>query len=267
MTTSIDFSKKAFILVTGASRGIGQTIAVEISRHLTQDSIIILVARSESGLKETKTQIQEIDKSLTVLTYVADLSKPNIEEYNGIFKNILNTIDQTDLHFGIIFHNAGLVGSIIQTTDLTDLTVWREYYDLNLFSVALLNSAFIKNLQSVIPQLMSVNITSLCGRAPFTNMAMYGSAKAARELFFKVLAMEEPNIIVLNYSPGPVDTDMFDNIIEGAQSAEVKLNFKTVKETSILTTVQTVNKMLGIIEKGDFKSGDTVDYFDRPNLE
>lgn len=266
MTTSINFSKKSLIIITGASRGIGQTIAIEISRHLTQDSIIVLLARSEGGLKETKSQIQEIDKSLTILTYITDLSKPNIEEYNNIFNNLLSTIDQNDIHFGIIFHNAGHVGTLKQTTDLTDLTVWREYFDLNMFSVILLNSAFIKNLISVVPQLMSVNITSLVGRSPFSNMAMYGSGKAARDLFFKVLSVEEPNIIVLNYSPGPVDTEMFNSIIETAQSDEVKQTFKTVKDTSVLTTVQTVTKMLKLIEKGDFKSGDTVDYFDIPDV-
>lgn len=266
MTTSVDFSKKSLILITGASKGIGRTIAIEISRHLAQDSVIVLLARSEVGLKETKLQIQEIDKSLSVLTYIIDLSKPDIEEYNSIFKNILSSIDQNDIHFGIIFHNAGHVGTLKQTTDLIDLDLWRKYYDLNMFSVILLNSVFKNNLQSVVPQLMIVNITSLCGRSPFVNMAMYGSAKAARDLIFKVLSLEEPNIIVLSYSPGPVDTDMFESIIEDAQSEEVKQNFKAMRETGILTPVQTVNKMLSIIEKGDFKSGDTVDYFDKPDL-
>lgn len=266
MTTSIDFSKKSLIIITGASRGIGQTIAVEVSRHLTQDSIIVLLARSGDGLKETKSQIQEIDKSLTVLTYITDLSKPSNEEYNNVFKNILETIDQNDMHFGIIFHNAGHIGALKQTTDLTDLTLWREYFELNMFSVVSLNSAFVKNFKTVVPQLMCVNITSLVGRSPFKNMAMYGSGKAAREIFFKVLAIEEPNIIVLNYSPGPVDTEMFNSIIETAQSDEVKQTFKTVKDNNILTSVQTVSKMIKLIEKGDFKSGDIIDYFDKPDL-
>lgn len=267
MNTSIDFSKKSLILITGASRGIGQTIAVEISKHLTQDSILILLARSENGLKETKFQIQEIDKSLTVLTYKTDLSKPNTEEYTGIFKDLLANIDQNDIHFGVIFHNAGHIGILKQTIDLVDLNSWKEYYDLNMFSVVLLNSAFIKNLQSVIPQLMAVNITSLLGRSPLSNMGMYGSAKASRDLFFKVLAVEEPKLIVLNYSPGPVDTAMFNSIIEDAQSEEVRQNFKSVKDTQVLTTIQTVNKMINIIEKGLFKSGDIIDYFDKLDLK
>ncbi|KAJ8946791.1 hypothetical protein NQ314_008774 [Rhamnusium bicolor] len=204
-----------------------------------------------------------VDKSITVQTYALDLLKPEAIEFNNIFEKILASVDTAGIEFGLIFHNAGHIGTLKQTTDLTDLKAWREYYDLNLFSVSLLNSVFIKQIRPIAPQLVVVNITSLCGRSPTVNLAMYGSGKAARELFFKVLAIEEPKIIVLNYSPGPVDTDMFDSIINEAQSEVLKKSFKEVKETTVLTTEQTVNKMLEILENGDFKTGDTVDYYDR----
>ena len=40
-------------------------------------------------------------------------------------------------------------------------------------------------------------------------MGHYCSVKAAREMLFKVLALENPdNMKVLNYAPGPIDTEM-----------------------------------------------------------
>ncbi|RZC43338.1 sepiapterin reductase [Asbolus verrucosus] len=246
-----------------STEGIGRAIALEISRNLNQNSIIILLARSESGLEQTKNLIQEVDKSLTVITHDVDLARADRKTYEKIFDEVTTSVDTSGIEFGIIFHNAGSIGDVKQTLDLSDVRLWRDYFDLNLFSVAALNAVFLQKLRPIAPQLVVVNITSLCGRTPFKNLAMYGSGKAARELFFKVLAVEEPNIIVFNYSPGPVDTDMFNNIIENAQSAEVQDSFKKVKETSILTTEQTVGKLIAILEKGDFKSGDTVDYYDR----
>ncbi|XP_018576556.1 sepiapterin reductase [Anoplophora glabripennis] len=263
MACSVNFSKKSIIFITGASKGIGRTIAVELSRHLDQNSVFILIARSEKGLDETKTQILMVDKSITVQTYVLDLSKPDINDYNKLFQNILSSVDTSGIEFGLIFHNAGHVGTLKQTADLTDLTTWHEYYDLNLFSAVLLNSVFVKQIRPIAPQLVVVNITSLCGRSPTLNLSMYGSGKAARELFFKVLALEEPKIIVLNYSPGPVETDMFETIITDAQSEVLKKSFREVKESTVLTTEQTVSKLLDILEKGDFKTGDTIDYYDR----
>ncbi|KAJ8959112.1 hypothetical protein NQ318_022369 [Aromia moschata] len=241
MACRVDFNKKSIVFITGASKGIGRTIAVELSRNLDQNSIFVLIARSETGLEETKSQILEVDKSITVQTYVMDLSKSDLDDYNRVFDKVLSSVDTAGIEFGLIFHNAGHVGTLKQTTDLTDLKAWREYYDLNLFSVALLNNAFIKHVRPIAPQLLVVNITSLCGRSPTVNLAMYGSAKAARELFFKVLAVEEPKVIVLNYSPGPVDTEMFESIIKDAQSEVLKKSFEEVKKSTVLTTTQTIH--------------------------
>ncbi|XP_030768042.1 sepiapterin reductase-like isoform X1 [Sitophilus oryzae] len=263
MANAVNFLKKSIIVITGASKGIGQTIAVGLARNLSQNSIFVLIARSEKGLEETKKQIGEIDKGITVLTYVTDLSKPNLEVFVDIFNKVLNSIDSTAIEYGYVFHNAGSVGVIKETTELGDLQTWKDYYDLNLFSTVLLNNVFIQKIRPIAPQLVVVNITSLCGNKPFTNLSMYGSGKAARQLFFKVLAVEQPNIIVLNYSPGPVKTEMFDSICDTADSKELRDSFEKVRNTSVLTTNQTVEKMLEILEKGDFVSGDVIDYFDR----
>jgi len=47
-----------------------------------------------------------------------------------------------------------------------------------------------------------VNISSLCALQPFRSWALYCSGKAARDMMFRVLAAEEPDVRVLNYAPG-----------------------------------------------------------------
>jgi len=262
MSSAVNFSKKSIVFITGASRGIGQTIAIELARNLNQNSIFVLIARSQEGLDETKKQILTVDKAINVLTYVVNLSKPDLSEYNDIFSKVLSSIDSSGIEFGYIIHNAGHAGVLKETTDLTDLQIWRDYYDLNMFSAVLLNSVFIQKIRPIAPQLVVLNITSLVGRIPFGNMSMYGSGKAAREMFFKVLAVEQPKVIVLNYSPGPVDTEMFNSICDTVESEELRKSFREVREKSVLTRDQTVGKLLGILEKGDYKSGDTIDYYD-----
>ncbi|CAG9857978.1 unnamed protein product [Phyllotreta striolata] len=259
----IDYTKKTIVFVTGASRGIGRSIALEISRKLDQQSIIVLMARSESGLTETKAQIAEVDKTITVQTYRTDFLNPRTETFEDVFNRVLNSADTKDIQNAIIFHNAGHVGTVKKSTDLSDLVAWREHFDVNLFSLALLNSVFMKRMRPIAQKLCVVNISSLAGRVPVTNLAMYGSGKAARDLFFKVLSIEEPDVVVLNYSPGPVDTDMFDMVLKTAQSEDLKKNFEEVKKTTVLLPPVTVNKMLDLLEKGEFKNGDTVDYYDR----
>lgn len=69
------------------------------------------------------------------------------------------------------------------------------------------------------PQLVIVNITSLCGIKPFETHGLYCIGKAAREMHFAVLAKEQaaaPKVRVLQYSPGPMDTGMQVTIRESA---------------------------------------------------
>lgn len=51
------------------------------------------------------------------------------------------------------------------------------------------------------------------------------TGKAARDMFFRTLAVEEPNIRVLNYAPGPCDTDMGKDCREKTKAPEVKKFF------------------------------------------
>ena len=110
---------------------------------------------------------------------------------------------------------------------------------------------------------MVINITSKCGQVPFPSFTFYGSGKAAREMYFKVLALEEPEMIVLNYSPGPVETDMTVDVQGRSCSSVVQNYFKGIRDdSSILSTEQTTEKFLHVLEGGKFESGDHVDYYD-----
>lgn len=263
MALATNFSKKSIIFITGSSRGIGQTIAIELAKKVNKSSIFVLLARSQTGLNETKEKIAEVDKSISVLTHVVDLSKPALNIYNDIFDKVLSAIDFTGIEYGYFIHNAAHIGSLKETAKLTDLSCWRDYYDLNLFSAVLLNSVFIEKIRPVASRLTVINITSIVGTVPNPNMSMYGSGKAARDLFFKVLAVENPEVTVLNYSPGPVDTEMFNSVCDTTENTELSEKFKDIRERTMLTTKQTVEKLLHVLEEGEYKNGATVDYYGR----
>ncbi|XP_045477667.1 sepiapterin reductase-like isoform X1 [Harmonia axyridis] len=260
--TSLDFSKKSLIFITGASRGIGRALAIEMSQSIHPQSALVLIASSASALEETKSLVLQVESTLNVVTYPIDLSEPSDDVYEKLFDEVIKKVDVSNLDYSIFIHNAGTIGCLKKTVDLNDVELWRKYYDLNLISAISLNSKFISKTKGLAKKLFIVNITSLCGRVPFVNMSMYGSCKAARELFFKVLAVEESNLTILNYSPGPVATDMFETIIETAEDDGLRKSFKETKKTDILTPQKTVKMLLDILKKGIFESGQTIDYFD-----
>lgn len=252
------------MLVTGASRGIGQCIAIECARRMAAGSHIVLLARSELGLTVTKNRILEVNANVTVDTFTIDLSLPSITLFDELLTKSLSMKPKTCFDLFCIIHNAGSIGNVEKRAiELNSLDEWETYYRFNVISVVLLNNKFIEYFKDKKP--IIVNITSKCGLVPFNSFCMYGSGKAAREMYFRVLAQEETddNLIVLNYSPGPVDTDITIYVQSKSVDAGIRSYFESIRtDNTMLTPLQTSLRFIDIMTQGNYKSGDHVDYFD-----
>uniref|UniRef100_A0A1A9WC54 Sepiapterin reductase n=1 Tax=Glossina brevipalpis TaxID=37001 RepID=A0A1A9WC54_9MUSC len=262
----LDLNKKTYFLVTGASRGIGRTLAIEIAQKLKAGSVVVLLARNEDGLNVTKKTIETSAKAdILVQTYAIDLSKVKSEDFKQLLTDSIRKSGVTlkDFERAFIVHNAGTVGDVSKRArEVDDTIIWTDYYQTNVFSAIALNVEFFK-LFSKTPKLV-VNLSSKCGIEPFKSMSFYCSGKAAREMYFRVLAMEEPNdTLVLNYAPGAIDTDMTVQVQNETMNTELREAFaKQRADQTMLTTEQTVAKFLQVLEAQNFKSGDHVDYWD-----
>ncbi|XP_046383642.1 sepiapterin reductase-like [Ischnura elegans] len=259
-------SQKVFCVVTGASRGIGRTISVELARRLPSGSVCLLLARSASGLADTKNLAEAANPKISIICCPVDLTQPKEKDLRNMIIDGLDDQNPADFDQIILIHNVGSVGDVSErAASMGSLSKWQEYFALNVFSVAVLNSELLKLFNSnVVKNRLVVNITSKCGLVAFKSMGYYCCGKAAREMYFKVLAIEEEGrITVLNYSPGPVETDMFHEIIENVSDNDQRKVFSEMKERkTVLTCEQTVSKLCNLLEKGNYKSGDHVDYFD-----
>lgn len=60
------WSRPTCVILTGASKGIGQSLAVEISRLLVPDSTIVLIARDTNGLEKTKDLVMKENGDILV---------------------------------------------------------------------------------------------------------------------------------------------------------------------------------------------------------
>lgn len=86
-------------------------------------------------------------------------------------------------------------------------------------------------------------------------------------MYFRVLALEEADndqmLTILNYSPGPVQTEMTFEIENHAVVSDTRTMFKGLREEkTILQPIDTTLKFMQVIEKGDYESGASVDYYD-----
>uniref|UniRef100_A0A4Y0AV78 Sepiapterin reductase n=2 Tax=Anopheles funestus TaxID=62324 RepID=A0A4Y0AV78_ANOFN len=263
--TAMNLEQVAYFLVTGASRGIGAKMAIETARKFKPGSVIVLLARSASGLESTRSEILAVNPHVTVVTSSVDLATASKELLNEILDKSLGKQPTGQFGLACVIHNVGTVGNVERKAiDMDDRTEWEQYFGTNVFNVAVLNSCFLRKFQTVASKLV-INITSKACLLPFQSMTYYCAGKAAREMYFRVLAEEEAaaGVTVLNYSPGPVDTDMTVDLQANSNAPEIRDYFKNLRDTTtILTTEQTTAKFLHILQNGLFKSGDHVDYYD-----
>lgn len=172
---AIDLTQKTFFLMTGASRGIGRTMAIECAAKMATGSVIVLIARSIAGLEETKAQILAKNPSnVTVFLLTLDLTRPTSDQICSIFDATLNERNIDEFKLAMIVHNAGNVGDITKyAKDFHDMDHWHDYYAFNVFSVIALNTQFLKRFNHQMRRFI-VNISSKCGIVPYKSMAMYG---------------------------------------------------------------------------------------------
>jgi len=254
-----------FCLITGASRGIGQAIAVELSKKLGEGSVLLLLARTQSGLDETKKLVEEINNRVQVHPVAIDLQKAAIQEYKSVIVDSLKNVkvSTSTIQRATLIHNVGGFEAKL-ALKLDNASALQNDLNLNFVSPILLNTQFCNIFNETTKKRTIVQISSGASKVPVPNFSIYCSIKAARNHFFHTLAMEEPSIRVLSYNPGPVDTNLFHSFY--TESGDTKEEaYKKFEDVGFPVTQpsESAAVLLEILDKDEFESGAFVNVYKR----
>ncbi|XP_039615001.1 sepiapterin reductase-like [Polypterus senegalus] len=256
---------KALCVVTGASRGFGHSLALHLSTLLKSGSMLVVIARSEGKLRELQAEIRSsgvTEETLQIKNVAADLGKK--EGLQEVVR-VLTETETSSFNHMLLINNAASLGDISKfVVNLTELEEVDQYFSFNFSSALCLTASLLKHFVKR-PGLKRtiVNISSLCALKPFKSWSLYCSSKAARNMLFQVLAEENPDIRVLNYAPGPLDTEM--QVAARSQSGDSELRETCARlheSGQLISCSQSTSKLVHLLLKDQFKSGCHIDFYD-----
>ncbi len=213
------------ILITGASRGIGEAIAHQFA---SPNRELILVARTETDLARITNDLKKQGKKASY--YLCDLSDK--ESVRTVFTKIKN--DHPDITHLIL--NAGVsTNSSFLEHNMESI---EKEMRINYFSPLEITKIFLPDLIAR-KEGSIVSIGSMVANLPFPGNSSYAASKAALFSFFRSLGMEvqKHNVFVGSVLPGLTKTDMtkefhstllpFDSPEDVARAVEYSIDTRT----------------------------------------
>lgn len=187
---------KKVALLTGASKGIGKTIAIQLARIGYN---MLIVGRNRNQLLQTQNEVEKFKVKCSIME--ADLSTADAPLL--VIQEVIRVFGKLDA----VINNAGVANSI--SIKDTSLEMWDKIFSVNArapFFICKEAVPFLK--QSLKPVI--INIGSVVDFKGYVNQAAYASSKHALAGFTKVLAKEvqDDGILVHLISPGGVNTEM-----------------------------------------------------------
>ncbi|NIP30550.1 MAG: SDR family NAD(P)-dependent oxidoreductase [Candidatus Dadabacteria bacterium] len=207
---------KKVAVITGASRGIGRAIALELAKD---NYFLALCSRNKKNLEKLGSELKQINDSFI-------LSSFDIREENKVAQFIREIVKKAD-NINILINNAG-IASVSKIED-TEVDNWDEIIDTNLKSTFLMVKHCLPNMSDG-DQI--INIGSNASKIGFPNWSAYCASKFGVLGFTNALREEVRGrgIRVSAVLPGPTKTDIWENL-DGNWNKDIMMNPEIIAKT------------------------------------
>ncbi|KAJ2882459.1 hypothetical protein H4R27_003425 [Coemansia aciculifera] len=188
-------SQGGVVVVTGASRGIGRQVCINLLSSSTQLHVVA-VGRTRSDLSSLAHTCDNSSRLVIVAGDIADSATQT---------QISALLQTLKLPVLAVVNNAA---SVTPTGPLLDTSAseWAHLLSTNLTAALVLCSTCIDALQESRGRI--INVSSSASQRPVPGFSAYGMTKAALNYATQALALEYPKVTSIAFYPGVVNTDM-----------------------------------------------------------
>jgi len=206
MNISVDYQitknelKGKVILVTGANRGFGRAMTLDLAKA---GATVIILGRDLGSLETVYDEVVDLGYQEPML-YPLDLEGATPEHYEQLQANLLEHFGQLD---GLI-HNAGIIGTMMPIEQY-DIKLWYSTMQINVNAPFMLTQFLIPVLNKSADARV-LFLSSSVGRDARAYWGAYGVSKFAIEGLSKTLSeeLEKTNIRVNSLDPKRMRTKM-----------------------------------------------------------
>lgn len=187
---------KRVALITGASKGIGKAIALQLAKCGYD---LFIVGRDTEALDNIRVEVETLERQCEYMSI--DLSDE--ESPLAVISRVVKVYGQLD----VVVNNAGM--AISASVPDTSIATWNKIFAVNARAPFFICKAAIPYLKESVKAII-INIGSVVDFKGYAEQGAYASSKHALAGFTKVLAKEvqADGIRVHLISPGGVNTEM-----------------------------------------------------------
>jgi acetoacetyl-CoA reductase/3-oxoacyl-[acyl-carrier protein] reductase len=230
-------------LVTGASRGIGRAIAVELAKEGAK--VAVNYASNDAAAQEVKAEIEKLGSECIL-----------IKADQAVAAEARGMVKQAAEHFGhldVLVNNAGITRDSLLPR-MTDQQ-WVDVVQTNLNGCFFCTSAAIPYM-SAQSYGRIVNISSMNGQVPAMGQANYSASKGGIISFTRTAAVELARfgITVNTVAPGYTETDMFASVPAPIQ-AQIKAKIPMAR---FAHAVEIARAVIFLVADGDYITGEQI---------
>lgn len=221
--------KDKVVIVTGASSGIGQSLA---SQLVSEGAFVVASAREDEHWTSMQTLCEE-DLSNRLLCHKADMS--DFVQLDKLFEFTIEKLKRIDL----LINNAGygLYGPI----GAIDVGEFEHQLKVNVVGPLHLTQRILAHMQEKGHKGMIVNVSSLVSIRPLPFTGAYCASKAALTALTKAFRVEATNVHVMLVMPGLTRTNFRASVV-GIENVPIELNSGDKLAVSPETVAQKIIK-------------------------
>lgn len=247
-----------YIIITGASKGIGEGVARAL---LAGDNHLLCISRNEnrSLISEASSKKCKIDFFSFDLSATGSISE--------MWENISGKVDLRNAAGLYLVNNAGVIDPVdrIENCDPGDV---ERHMRINLIAPVILTGLFIGLGKEADIEKRIINISSGAASSPYYGWSSYCTGKAGLEMFSRCIATEQEGekfpVKCMSVAPGIIDTSMQGTIRSKTKEQFIHRDkFVSYKEEGMLADPLAAGKKLAeLLFSPDFRNGEITDIRD-----